>query len=68
MTDKIRVTVWNEYRHEKTDEAIGKLYPKGMHGQIAEFLGAHPDIVTTGATLDEPEHGLTEAADSYPVS
>ena len=30
----MKVTVWNEYRHEKTDEAVAKVYPKGIHGQI----------------------------------
>ena len=60
MADKIRVTVWNEYRHEKTDEAVARIYPQGIHGQIAKFLGANPNIEARTATLDEPEHGLTE--------
>jgi trehalose utilization protein len=60
MANKIRVTVWNEFRHEKVDEAIRKVYPDGIHGQIAKFLGANADIETRTATLDEPEHGLTE--------
>ena len=56
----MKVTVWNEYRHEKTDEAVAKVYPKGIHGQIESFLKeAGLDVKT--ATLDEPEHGLTEA-------
>jgi len=59
MADKIRVTVWNEYRHEKTDANVSALYPKGIHGQIASFLGENPDIEARTATLDEPEHGLT---------
>ena len=44
MTDKIKVTVWNEFRHEKTNEAVKKLYPKGMHTVIAEALTAAGDI------------------------
>lgn len=60
MTDKIRVTVWNEYRHEKRDEQIARIYPQGIHGAIAAFLNAQPDIKAGTATLDEPEHGLTE--------
>jgi trehalose utilization protein len=60
MAEKIRVTVWNEYRHEKTDERVAEVYPKGIHGQIAAFLGAQEDIETRTATLDEPEHGLTQ--------
>ena len=57
----IRVTVWNEFRHEKTDDAVQRLYPDGIHSAIAGFLGRQEDIVTRTATLDEEEHGLTEA-------
>ncbi|GAB4524920.1 MAG: trehalose utilization protein ThuA [Anaerolineae bacterium] len=60
MADKIRVTVWNEYRHEREDEKIAAIYPQGIHGTIAAFLNAQPDIQAGTATLDEPEHGLTE--------
>jgi trehalose utilization protein len=60
MAGKIRVTVWNEYRHEKSHEAVRQVYPEGIHGQISKFLGANPDMVVRTATLDEPEHGLTE--------
>jgi len=55
----IRVTVWNEYLHEVEVEDIGKLYPNGIHGCIAEFL-EKAGMVTRTATLREPEHGLTE--------
>ncbi len=55
----IHVTVWNEYRHEREKEFIGAIYPKGIHGAIAEGLTAAGFDVGT-ATLDEPEHGLTE--------
>lgn len=55
----IRVTIWNEFRHEKTDEAVQQMYPKGIHGQLAELL-ATDDFTIRTATLDEPEHGLTE--------
>ena len=57
----IRVTVWGEYRHEKKNPKIAEIYPNGMHEAIAD---APAQIVTTSrsrtATLDEPEHGLTE--------
>ena len=61
MTDPIRVTVWNEARHEKSNEAVRAVYPDGMHTVIAEFLNAEPGLEARTATLDEPEHGLTEA-------
>ena len=60
MAGKIRVTVWNEFRHEKKNEQIAKLYPEGMHGAIAKHLADQPGLEVRTATLDEPEHGLTD--------
>ncbi|MHB9025140.1 MAG: ThuA domain-containing protein [Armatimonadota bacterium] len=60
MGDSIRVTVWSEFRHEKTHEAVRKIYPDGMHAVIAQHLNAQPGITAGTAILDEPEHGLTE--------
>jgi trehalose utilization protein len=57
---KIRVTVWHEFVHEKTNAEIGALYPEGMHGAIAKSLAKYDDLSVRTATLDEPEHGLTE--------
>lgn len=56
----LRVTIWNEFRHEKTNAQIKKLYPKGMHGAIAKYLKENTDFRVKTATLDEDEHGLTE--------
>lgn len=56
----IRVTVWNEYMHETHQPEIAEIYPKGIHGCIAEFLGSNEDITVRTATLFDPEHGLTE--------
>jgi trehalose utilization protein len=61
MSDVIRVTVWNEFRHEKKNPAIAKIYPKGMHETIAAALRKQPGFKVGTATLDEPEHGLTDA-------
>ena len=62
MCRKIRVTVWNEFRHERDENHEARqIYPDGMHAVIAEALAAEPDLQTRTATLDEPEHGLTEA-------
>lgn len=58
MSTPIRVTVWNEYRHEKSNPRIAALYPEGMHATIASALRENGFEVGT-ATLDEPEHGLT---------
>jgi trehalose utilization protein len=58
----IRVTVWNEFRHEKKNPKIAEIYPKGMHEAIASHLraaGAGKEFDVRTATLDEDEHGLT---------
>ncbi|TDM41573.1 trehalose utilization protein ThuA [Macrococcoides goetzii] len=51
----MNITVWNEYRHEKESEKVRLHYPEGIHKVIADFLEG--DVTT--ATLDMPEHGLT---------
>lgn len=56
----IRVTVWNEFRHEQTEEKVREIYPRGIHECIAEFLGKDKELSVRTATLDMPEHGLTE--------
>lgn len=56
---KIKVTVWNEYLHEISDEEIGKIYPNGIHNCIADFL-KEAGFDTKTATLNMPEHGMTE--------
>jgi trehalose utilization protein len=60
VADKIRVTVWNEGRHEKKSPEIAKIYPEGIHGAIASFLSTQANLSVRTATLDEPEHGLTD--------
>lgn len=60
----IRVIVWGENRHEQMQENVRAIYPDGMHAAIAagirENLGDNVEI--RFALLDEPEHGLPEAA------
>jgi trehalose utilization protein len=55
----MNVVVWNENRHEKTNPVVSNIYPKGIHGAISDFLDEDNVTVKT-ATLDEPEHGLTD--------
>lgn len=60
MAAKIRVTVWNEFRHEKKNAKVIAHYPNGIHAVIAAHLNSQEGIVAKTATLDEPEHGLTD--------
>ncbi|WP_138493564.1 ThuA domain-containing protein [Paenibacillus pinistramenti] len=56
----IKVTIWNEYRHERNNEKVAAVYPSGIHNAIAGYLGADQTLEIRTATLDEPEHGLTD--------
>jgi trehalose utilization protein len=60
LRNPLRITVWNEFIHERRDDAVGRVYPQGIHAELAsalrEQLGQNADVRT--ATLDDPEHGL----------
>ncbi len=56
----IRVTIWNEFYHEKCEERVKAVYPEGIHAVIADFLGKEDDIEVRTATLDDEECGLTD--------
>ncbi|WP_338554994.1 ThuA domain-containing protein [Paenibacillus sp. KS-LC4] len=55
----IKVTVWNEFLHEKVHEEVLRVYPNGIHNALAAGIAADSFEIAT-ATLDQPEHGLTE--------
>ncbi|MCA9192470.1 MAG: ThuA domain-containing protein [Planctomycetales bacterium] len=57
----IRVTVWNEYIHERTKPEVTEIYPNGIHHTIAEAIRRlNPNCDVRTATLNEPEHGLSQ--------
>jgi len=62
MSNAIRVTVWNEGVHERTHEAVRKVYPDGMGGQIAQYLEKQDGIASVHVSqLSDPGQGLTDA-------
>jgi trehalose utilization protein len=61
MNQKIQVTVWGENVHERKVPLVAKIYPDGMHEAIARGLRESPGLEVRTATLDQPEHGLSEA-------
>ncbi|MCL1952572.1 MAG: ThuA domain-containing protein [Oscillospiraceae bacterium] len=65
---KLRVTIWNEYHHELTDDRAKAVYPDGIHACLARALAADDlDIRTAWLEKDE-EHGLSrEVLDSTDV-
>lgn len=60
MSSAKKVTVWNEFRHEKSDPEVARIYPQGIHQAIADYLKNDPGLEVRTATLDEPEHGLPD--------
>ena len=60
MKEVIRVTVWNEFLHEKQSPEIAKIYPEGIHGAIAKYLSGKPEFKVRTATLEMPEHSLSD--------
>jgi trehalose utilization protein len=65
VTSPIRVTVWGENFHERSEgdsAGMAERYPGGMHGTIAAGLSdlLSDSVAVSMATQDQPEHGLTE--------
>ncbi|MBQ7671081.1 MAG: ThuA domain-containing protein [Clostridia bacterium] len=56
---KINVTIWNEYRHEKTDEKVRSLYPEGIHNFLKSVLDCD-ELSITAVALDDPDQGLPD--------
>ncbi|MBQ4314691.1 MAG: ThuA domain-containing protein [Lentisphaeria bacterium] len=56
---KIRVTIWNEFRHEKENPEIAAIYPDGLHRTIAKGIAAD-DLEIRCVSLDDPEQGLSD--------
>jgi trehalose utilization protein len=61
MGSKLRITVWGEYVHERKNAVVAEIYPNGMHQCIANGLSGDKTLDVRTATLDQPNHGLTEA-------
>ena len=60
MSNKINVVIWNEYRHERNEEACRAIYPDGIHGLIKQFLSVNDDLDITLAALDDPCQGISD--------
>ena len=60
MSQKLRVTVWGENVHEHENPLVAKIYPDGMHRTIADAIAEEGNCEVRTATLQDPEHGLTD--------
>ena len=56
----IKVTIWNEGRHEQVHKAVSDIYPDRIDGAIAKGI-AHADFDIRRGTLDDPGEGLPQS-------
>jgi trehalose utilization protein len=57
--EKIRVSIWNEFVHERENRHVGSIYPKGIHAVLAAALERYPDLQIRTTTLRDPDQGLS---------
>ena len=57
--NKLRVTIWNEFFHERNNEDVEKLYPDGMHECLAQALKADDLDIRTAWIDKDDDHGLS---------
>ena len=58
----IRVTIWNEYRHEKEMPEVAAIYPEGIHNELKKALSKeNDDFVIRAVAMDDPECGLPDS-------
>lgn len=58
-----RITIFNEFRHERHDEEVRKLYPEGMHVTLEQGIRSSlpaASLEFRHALLDDPGHGLDQ--------
>lgn len=58
MSDKIRVTVWNEFHDDQRHSSITDMYPGGLQCEIGRMLEGCADMDVRLRTLFDAEQGL----------
>src|SRR5688500_11370414 len=56
--EKIRVTIWNEFVHERENRHVGGIYQEGIHATLAAALAHHPELLIRTCTLHDPDQEL----------
>ena len=54
------VIIWNENIHEVENDEVQKIYPKGIHNCIKDFLSSDNSLNIKTATLRNDQNGLSE--------
>ena len=58
--EKIKVTVWNEYKDKQKSPEVASVYPEGLHKAIAAFLNRDGEISASSSIITDAEQGLSE--------
>lgn len=60
MPRPLRVTIWNEFIHERENASVRAIYPEGIHIALEEAVTRFggEGVQIRWATLDQPEQGL----------
>jgi len=58
--EKIKVTVWNEYKDTQKKPEVAAVYPEGLHKAIAAFLNQDSEISANVSIITDEEQGLSE--------
>ena len=54
----IRVTIWNEFIHERNHPETSGYYPDGIHTYLAQALASDDFVIRTATQHQDAEHGL----------
>ena len=49
----LNVTIYNEYKHERTDAECAKVYPDGIHAVLADFIQKGIECSIRTFTVDD---------------
>ncbi|MCQ2453394.1 MAG: ThuA domain-containing protein [Clostridia bacterium] len=61
-----KITIYNEFYHEQTEEKVREVYPQGIHGALADFLRSDENEVRC-FTLETIEEITDEVLDDTDV-
>lgn len=56
----LNVTIYNEYKHEREDDACAKVYPNGIHAVLADFIQKGIECNIRTFTVDDVNEKLTD--------
>ena len=57
----LKITIFNEFMHERDDDRCKAIYPEGIHKVLADFIGKDIECQIKCFTTDDVNEGLTDA-------